>query len=100
MIYGPFVSGCWGKIVQLRLLSPDSHEIVVNIDNWGIVEERRCGSSTDDIPVREIPERIAAWEKSNAEYHTLADRIRASDVNLSYPAAPDDAVKIYHILNS
>lgn len=93
-----FVSGCWGQIVQMEILSPDSRKSTVNMDNWGIVDERRCGGSTDDIPQKEIPARIAKWYEINAEYQTLEDNLRTESINLSAPLSPDDAACIHWII--
>ena len=93
-----FVSGCWGKIVQMKIISPDSKERTVNMDYWGIVDERRCGSSTDDIPQKEIPALIAKWNESATRYRDIEDRLRMEGVNLSAPSSPDDATRIQWIM--
>jgi len=95
-----FVYGCWGKIVQMKKICPDSKERTVNMDYRGILDERRCGGSTDDIPQKNIPALSAEWNESNAKYQTLADRISAEGIDLSHPLSPDIATKIHYVLTA
>nr|WP_320161180.1 hypothetical protein [uncultured Methanoregula sp.] len=93
-----FVSGCWGKIVQLHIVSPDSGDRVVNMDYWGIVDERRCGGSTDDIPAGKIPSLLAVWNESDARYRNIEGRLRTEGINLSASLSQADAEKIRQII--
>ena len=90
-----FVSGCWGKIVQMHLSDPKRPgEIIVNMNNWGIVNERRCGASTEDIVKKDIPERIAAWEESDAMYRSIMEKAQSENINLSEPFSQDTVEKV------
>ena len=81
-----FVTGCWGKIVQLNLTRPGTAESeIVNMDYWRIVPERRCGASTDEIPKKEIPARINAWNESDAMYQGIFTRAQKEGINFTEP---------------
>jgi len=96
-----FVSGCWGKIVQMHLSHPKRPgEIIVNMDYWGIVNERRCGASTEDIVKKDIPKRIAAWEESDAMYRGIMVKAQSENINLSQPFSQDTVEKEKSIFGS
>jgi hypothetical protein len=96
-----FVSGCWGKIVQMHLSDPKRPgEIIVNMDYWGIVKERRCGASTEDISKKDVPKRIAAWEESDAMFRGIMAKAQSENINLSEPFSQDTVEKVKPIFES
>jgi hypothetical protein len=96
-----FVSGCWGKIVQMHLSDPKRPgEIIVNMDYWGIVNERRCGASTEDISKKDVPKRIAAWEESDAMFRGIMAKAQSENINLSEPFSQDTVEKVKPIFES
>ena len=63
---------------QMHLSNPKKPgEIIVNMNYWGIVYERRCGASVpEDIVKKDIPERIAAWkEVMNVPWYHGGERL-------------------------
>ena len=96
-----FVSGCWGKIVQMHLSDPKRPgEIIVNMNYWGIVNERRCGASTEDIAKKDVPKRIAAWEESDAMYRDIMARAQSESINLYEPFSQNNVEKAKPIFES
>jgi hypothetical protein len=94
-------SGCWGKIVQMHLSDPKRPgEIIVNMNYWGIVNERRCGASTEEIVKKDVPKRIAAWEESDAMYRGIMARAQSENINLSKPFSQDNVEKVKPIFES
>ena len=87
--------------MQMHLSHPERPgEIIVNMDYWGIVNERRCGASTEDIVQKDIPKRFAAWEESDAMYRGIMVKAQSENINLSQPFSQDTVEKGKSIFGS
>ena len=95
-------SACWGQIIKLDFVPPQSNETQTwYLDNGILRDQGACAVAvSENTSSQEISNQIAEWEMSDEYYRTIQNDALAAGINLKEPCSWENREKMNGIFQS
>ena len=93
-------SSCWGQIIKLDLVPPQSNETrTMYLDNGILRDQGSCAVSVNSTS-QATAKKIAEWETCNEYYRTIQEDAQVAGINLTEPCSWENRDKMRGIFES